>query len=782
MKKIKKYVSLAALSFLFSCTGHQADQAQVEIPLPSMQEFLAARNQVFGGLQAANSTANGPGQPKFDLAVVNVSGPGLEDISFVIPSPPDGSMPTVIRIPRQIPFGRARLFQVLFVFDGQGKELWYGDVNAEINSPNTALDLTIAPAHTQPLKITDLRGRFFIPSTGRAATGFATVGYTPPAGVDGALRRTMNLFEIPLVDGWGELFVFDSINITARLKNTGEILFANINSSSPYASPKRSIAEIVVPPGAKILRQYGMNPPYTEDFNDRPGQTTRYGYFGANPLDHTVCADAPDQPLSYTSGSQSVTLLDSTEVDTLQWNPRNLAPGSLDVTVRGGQTTTCSVTPSDSYRRRLAFDPRRFLMAGESGGFGYDSIFRIVDGPEINTVALTAFTDESRPLHVKYDMPTGQLSVGWQILYTELGQFLSGFDLFVMRDESLYKQARASGGGPGFSACDALSQMAQSQPQSFYGPKISFPMQPKQDGMTYSFQVPIASATPSTSSYAVLCPRSSVSGGSGSQYLSDFEISTSFWVDGGVVTPPPTGVLPYALAMTNPNPTGAPNYLTSPIASSPPTLNAFTLAFWIKRQRGAVNESLFSSYLSTDDHARLSIELDGASEFLVFDEKQAGVQVNRQRIPIDSLVPLNVWTHITVRYDAMITVPALRLEMYVNGTQITLDNPQGSPALSPTAFGILGRVLYIGYRTDFTSAAFVGQLAGVHFYPALVSPTEFGLLSGSQFVPALPAPSSAPEAFRLLFADPDPLNFDSDGMPRSFNLTGTLSRETNTGL
>ena len=492
--------------------GSNEDQAQVEIPLPSMAEFMAARDQAFGKLRSASTIEQIYG-PKFEFAVVNASGPGVQDLSFVVPSNSDKTLPTSIRIPRTIPFGRDRLFQILFVFDENGLELWYGDANLDIGSPNTAVDLMISPAHSRTLQLTQLKGRFFIPATQKPANGIANISFTPPQGSDGLPRRVMNLFRIPLVDGWGELFLFDSINLSARLE-TGEWLFENVNSSSSYALPQESVAEIVIPPAA--FR--GSSPENSSTFGDGESQEkTRYGYFGSTAGAQSICLGGSTAlPLTTDllgQGPRSLFSSQAPMTSPMVWAPFSSPSVDQVVALGGFRENGCSLPPNGAFRQGLQFDSRSFILQGPKSAFRFQSIFQILNGTEFNAI----YSDFPRPLHM--ELHQSQLKMDWRLLYPELSQFISGYDAFVINSGTFYQQVRDQFSGPGANPCQDLRLRQAANPSDFLRPPVSIP------SSSSSWSIPLSqSELTSFGGMVVLCPKSLTQP---SSYLAGFEVASN---------------------------------------------------------------------------------------------------------------------------------------------------------------------------------------------------------------------------------------------------------------
>ena len=217
--------------------------------------------------------------------------------------------------------------------------------------------------------------------------------------------------------------------------------------------------------------------------------------------------------------------------------------------------------------------------------------------------------------------------------------------------------------------------------------------------------------------------------------------------------------------------------------SSEGNLKKWTWAGWVKRS-GTAGQQLFSAGTGTEERA--FIRFLGGSDTLCFEQKQSSTWNTILR---SSAVfrDISAWYHIVVAYDSAQSTAANRVNMYVNGAEITEFGSTTYPPqdqdgkINTTTIHAVGTTSYSTSTTPFS-----GYMADVYFIDGqALDPTSFGEFNDSGVWQAKDASglTFGTNGFHLLdFANESVIGNDSSGNDNDWtanNFENVTSNNTN---
>ena len=204
---------------------------------------------------------------------------------------------------------------------------------------------------------------------------------------------------------------------------------------------------------------------------------------------------------------------------------------------------------------------------------------------------------------------------------------------------------------------------------------------------------------------------------------------------------------------------GDSSYLSQSTSSS--TGKIFTFSFWMKKSTDGSNNGIFVMSSDSLTHNYIEVATKSAAGLDVqLKNGSGGTFLRRKTTRV--FRDFSAWMHICIRFDST-AAEANRLRIYVNGTQETAIDVDGTPAVPED------------YVTDFNNTSTIDiarNIAGSHYYDGYLA--EMVLVDGSSLAPTSfgEFDEDSPTIFKPI--DVSGLTFGTNGFYLDFEDSGDL--------
>lgn len=337
------------------CERNPSGKTQVRL---SLQDIYQSRNGAQSSGDQITKVAINVHNPAGGPPIVGGWEPMHHDSAVQEMPPPEFILP--------VQEGPNQLVQVLIVTDKLtgGTIFDYGDQLVNIVPGNNVVEVV-----TQTLangEASAEAGIRYIRADGTGPTGVVEMLYQPP----GANKPLMLVHELYAAGGWMNAHLFQTTPLQYRLRETGEMLFSNLN----YSHPDFAVS----------TRMMHMKHPvfYADEMHDQaapyemiPAGEYFMGFAGPGSTGKTVCYDVSD------NSNMSKAWVDSSGSVPFQWSGTSGDTGDFHRTAGGADETSGPCTGGTPFVDTLKL---QWEELGEGGGgrglYGFEGIFAMQKG------------------------------------------------------------------------------------------------------------------------------------------------------------------------------------------------------------------------------------------------------------------------------------------------------------------------------------------------------------------------------------------------------------------
>ena len=169
-------------------------------------------------------------------------------------------------------------------------------------------------------------------------------------------------------------------------------------------------------------------------------------------------------------------------------------------------------------------------------------------------------------------------------------------------------------------------------------------------------------------------------------------------------------------------------YISRAATGTRTSYKTFTFSFWLKRGNLTETQTIFMHENAASHNEKFQLELQSDDTFRV-SVYDGSVEFNYDTNML--FRDINAWYNVVVRWDTTQSTSTDRVRIYVNGSQITFDNANGSTATMPNqnfALDLGEKIMVWGrYQASSPGAYFNGSLSHCHYADGQsYAPTVFG--------------------------------------------------------